>query len=421
MTEIEPPTPNPQSPISNLHPPRPTWLEIDTDALAGNVRALRAKVGPARQLFAVVKANAYGHGAEIVGPAVLAAGADRLAVATLGEAVALRQAGVIAPILLLGHTPGYLGQELLRWELTATLYDIETARQWSAAAGAAGKRISVHVKVDTGMHRLGLAPTAALSFLLSLAELPGLYAEGIYTHFSTADETDQSFVSRQLKAFTDLLETLSAIGQRPPLAHAANSAAILRLPDSHLDAVRAGIALYGLHPSPDVPLPDTFRPVLSWKARVAQAKMLERGETVSYGNTWRARKLSIVAILPVGYADGFPRAPRTWESVLIHGQPAPIVGRVCMDMAVVDVTAIYEAGEVVGAGDEVVLIGSQGAATLSAEEVARRTRTINYEVTSRLMARLPRIPVRRTNSPPYDCQETEWTVEQRKPNPSTPA
>ena len=166
MTEIEPPTPNPQSPISNLHPPRPTWLEIDTDALAGNVRALRAKVGPARQLFAVVKANAYGHGAEIVGPAVLAAGADRLAVATLGEAVALRQADVIAPILLLGHTPGYLGQELLRWELTATLYDIETARQWSAAAGAAGKRISVHVKVDTGMHRLGLAPTAALSFLL---------------------------------------------------------------------------------------------------------------------------------------------------------------------------------------------------------------------------------------------------------------
>jgi alanine racemase len=400
MTEIEPPTPNPQSPISNLHPPRPTWLEIDTDALAGNVRALRAKVGPARQLFAVVKANAYGHGAEIVGPAVLAAGADRLAVATLGEAVALRQAGVIAPILLLGHTPGYLGEELLRWELTATLYDIETARQWSAAAGAAGKRISVHVKVDTGMHRLGLAPTAALSFLLSLAELPGLYAEGIYTHFSTADETDQSFVSRQLKAFTDLLETLSAIGQRPPLAHAANSAAILRLPDSHLDAVRAGIALYGLHPSPDVPLPDTFRPVLSWKARIAQAKMLERGETVSYGNTWRARKLSIVAILPVGYADGFPRAPRTWESVLIHGQPAPIVGRVCMDMVVVDVTAIYEAGEVVGAGDEVVLIGNQGAATLSAEEVARRTRTINYEVTSRLMARLPRIPVRRTVSPP---------------------
>lgn len=393
MRNIDPPTPNPQSLTSNLPSPRPTWLEIDTDALAGNVRALRAIVGPDRQLFAVVKANAYGHGAEIIGPAALAAGADRLAVATLGEAVALRQAGVGAPILLLGYTPGYLGEELLRWELAATLYDIETARQWSAAAAGAGKQIAVHVKVDTGMHRLGLAPTDALSFLLLLAELPGLYVEGIYTHFSTADETEQSYARTQLKAFTDLLGTLSAIGQRPPIAHAANSAATLTLPDSHLDAVRSGIALYGLHPSPEVSLPDAFQPVLSWKARIAQTKILRPGEPVSYGNTWRAPRLSIVAILPVGYADGFPRAPRTWQSVLIHGQPAPIVGRVCMDMTVVDVTALCKAWEVVQAGDEVVLIGRQGAATIPAEEVARRTETINYEVTSRLMARLPRIAV----------------------------
>lgn len=388
-----------QSPIPNPAPPRPTWLEIDTDALAGNVRALRAIVGPDRQLFAVVKANAYGHGAEIVGPAALAAGADRLAVATLGEAVALRQTGVTAPILLLGYTPGYLGEELLRWELAATLYDIETARQWSAVATRAGRQIPVHVKVDTGMHRLGLAPTAALSFLLSLAELPGLFVEGIYTHFSTADEADQRYAQRQLMTFTDLLSALSLPGKRPPLAHAANSAAILSLPDSHLDAVRAGIALYGLHPSPEVLLPDAFRPVLSWKAQIAQVKLLSPGEPVSYGNTWRAPRLSTVVILPVGYADGFPRAPRTWESVLIHGQPAPIVGRVCMDMAVVDVTAICEAGEIVRAGDEVVLIGRQGAAAISVEEVARRTETINYEVTSRLMARLPRIPVTRTDNP----------------------
>lgn len=393
-----------QSPIPNPLPPRPTWLEIDLDALAGNVRALRAIVGPERQLFAVVKANAYGHGAEIVGPAALTAGADRLAVATLGEAIALRQAGVVAPILLLGYTPGYLGEELLRWELVATLCDSETARQWSAAAAAAGKQIVVHVKVDTGMHRLGLNPTGALAFLLSLTELPGLFVEGIYTHFSTADESDQQFARRQLKAFTDLLGTLSAIGQRPPLAHTANSAAILSLPDSHLDAVRAGIALYGLHPSPEVILPGTFRPVLRWKARIAQVKMLTRGETVSYGNTWRAPRLSIVAILPVGYADGFPRSPHTWQSVLIHGQPAPIVGRVCMDMTIVNVTAIYEIGEAVQAGDEVVLIGRQGDGDISVEEVARRTKTINYEVTSRLMARLPRLPVGRTTSPPYGSQ-----------------
>ena len=386
------PFPNPQNPIPN--PPRPTWLEIDLDALAGNVRALRAFVGPNRQLFAVVKANAYGHGAEIVGPAALAAGADRLAVATVGEAVALRQVGISAPILLLGYTPGYLGEELLRWDLAATLCDSETAYQWSALAAGVGKRIPVHVKVDTGMHRLGLASTDVPGFASQLAELPGLYVEGIYTHFSTADEADQHYAHRQLETFTDLLATLSLRRRRPPLAHAANSAAILSLPDSHLDGVRAGIALYGLHPSPEVPLPDAFRPLLRWKARVAQVKLLASGEPVSYGNTWIAPRPSAVAILPVGYADGFPRAPRTWQSVLVHGQPAPIVGRVCMDMTVVDVTAICEAGKVVKAGDEVVLIG----AALPVEEIARRLETINYEVTSRLMARLPRLPVTRTGN-----------------------
>jgi len=385
-----------RSPIPNPQPDRPTWLEIDLTALAGNVGALRGLVGPQRQLFAVVKANAYGHGAEIVGPAALAAGADRLAVATLGEAVTLRRAAVTAPILLLGYTPGHLGEDLLRWELTATLFDIETARQWSAAAVASGGRIGVHIKVDTGMHRLGLAPTDVLGFLSQLADLPGLHVQGIYTHFSTADEADQRYTRRQLKTFTDLLAVLSVVGLRPPLAHAANSAAILSLPESHLDGVRAGIALYGLHPSPEVPLPTAFRPVLSWKARIAQVKTLARGEPISYGNSWIAPRFSVVAILPVGYADGFPRAPRTWGSLLVHGQPVPIVGRVCMDMTVVDVTEIYAGGVAVRAGEEAVLIGKG----LSVEEVARRTETINYEVTSRLMARLPRIPVGRTGSLP---------------------
>ncbi|MBI3959832.1 MAG: alanine racemase [Chloroflexi bacterium] len=379
--------------MPNIQPDRPTWLEIDVAALAGNVRALRRIVGAERQLFAVVKANGYGHGAEIVGPTALAAGADRLAVATLGEAVALRRTGIDAPILLLGYTPGHLGAELLRWNLAATLFDAETARYWSAAAAASGRQIAVHVKVDTGMHRLGLAPADGAAFLSHLAGLPGLSIEGIYIHFSTADETDQSYARRQLATFTDLLADLSAAGLRPPLAHAANSAAILSLPESHLDGVRAGIALYGLHPSPDVSLPVAFRPVLSWKAQIAQVKHLAVGEPVSYGNRWIAPRPSIVAILPVGYADGFPRAPRTWGSVLIHGQPALIVGCVCMDMTVVDVTEICEAGVDVQAGDEAVLIGAQDGASLPVEEVARRLETINYEVTSRLMARLPRIAV----------------------------
>lgn len=371
---------------------RPTWLEIDESALAGNVRALRSVIGPERTLFAVVKANAYGHGAAIVAPAALKAGADRLAVATLGEAVALRQSGVNAPILLLGYTPGHLAEELLRRQLTATLFDAETAQVWSAVAKAAGTRIPVHVKVDTGMHRLGIPPEDAVDFLAFLSRLPGLECEGIYTHFSTADERDQSYARRQLARFTDLLDHLHAAGLRPRMAHAANSAAILSLPASRLDGVRAGIALYGLHPGPDVILPDSFQPVLSWKARIAQAKRLATGEPVSYGNAWIAPRPSTVAVLPVGYADGFPRSPVTWESVLIRGCVAPIVGRVCMDMTVVDVTGIAREGEV-AAGAEVVLIGRQGARTLSVEEVARRTQTINYEVTSRLMARLPRLAV----------------------------
>lgn len=385
----------------NTPPDRSTWLEIDLDALTGNIQALRRIVGPERQLFAVVKANGYGHGAAMIGPAALAAGADRLAVATLAEAVELRQSGVVAPILLLGHIPDHLGGKLLGWNLAATLFDGQTAQMWSATAAAAGQQIVVHVKVDTGMHRLGLAPEDGAAFLAHLAHLPGLRVEGIYTHFSTADERDQAYARHQLRLFQELLTALSAAGLRPPLAHAANSAAVLSLRESHLDGVRAGIAVYGLHPSPEVPLPAAFRPVLGWKARIAQIKELAAGAPVSYGNTWRAPNPARVAILPVGYADGFPRAPRTWSEVLLHGQPVPIVGRVCMDMTVVDVTGLAKAGVDVRAGDEVVLIGSQGNATLSAEEVARRLQTINYEVTSRLMARLPRVAVGRTDSPPY--------------------
>ncbi|MCL4831396.1 MAG: alanine racemase [Caldilineaceae bacterium] len=398
-------------PTDNLQPPtpypRPTWLEIDLAALTGNVQALRQMIGPERQLFAVVKANGYGHGATLIGPAALAAGADRLAVATLGEAVALRRVGVTAPILLLGYPPDYLGPELLAWNLDATLFDSQTAAAWSATGQAAGRQIRVHVKVDTGMHRLGLAPEDGGAFLSLLAGLPGLEVEGIYTHFSTADETDPRYALLQLSRFQGLLCALGAAGLRPPLAHAANSAAILSLPASHLDGARAGIALYGLHPSPQVELPPGFRPVLSWKARIAQVKRLAVGEPVSYGNRWQASRPSQVAIVPVGYADGFPRAPHTWQTLLIHGQSLPIVGRVCMDMTVVDVTALAEAGIDVQAGDEVVLIGSQGPATLSAEEAARRLETINYEVISRLMARLPRLPVGRTGSPlgsQADCQ-----------------
>ncbi len=370
---------------------RPTWLEIDLSVLTSNVRELRRRIGPRRLLYAVVKANAYGHGANLIAASAMRAGADRLAVAAVNEAVALRRAGLDAPILVLGYTPPELAQTLLEYALTATVYEARTALAFAEAAARQGQPLPVHLKVDTGMHRLGVDHADALELCARLNRDDHLRLEGIYTHFSTADEMDQRYSREQLRRFCLLLDRLVSAGCRPPIAHAANSAATLALPQAHLDAVRCGILLYGLSPSADLPAPPELRPVLSWKARIAQVRRLNAGEPVSYGNTWRAPDTRIVAVVPVGYADGFPRSPQNWQRVLIGGREASIVGRVCMDQTVVDVTEIVASGVSVEQHDEVVLIGSQQGANLSAEMVAARLGTINYEVTSRLMARLPRI------------------------------
>lgn len=370
---------------------RPTWLEIDLSALTNNVRILRRHIGPDRLLYAVVKANAYGHGAEIIAPAALRAGANRFAVAAVNEAVLLRQAGLDAPILVLGYTPPDDAETLIEHSLTATVYDLRTALAFAEVAARQNEKMTVHLKVDTGMHRLGVDYAEALDLCAQVDRSDDLLFEGIYTHFSTASQVDQSYAREQLRRFTTLLDSLARAGCRPAIAHAANSAATLALPDAHLDAVRCGILLYGLSPGSECPTPREMRPVLSWKARLAQVRRLNAGEPVSYGNTWRAPNDCTVAVVPVGYADGFPRSPRTWQRVLIGGREAPIVGRVCMDQTVVDVTKIVESGVNVQQDDEVVLIGLQQGQALSAEEVATRLDTIHYEVTSRLMARLPRV------------------------------
>ncbi len=372
---------------------RPTWLEIDLGALAGNIAALRRRIGPRRLLYAVVKANAYGHGAELIAPAALEAGADRLAVAAVNEAICLRKVGVRAPILLLGYTPPELAETLLEYDLAVSVYETRAALDFAAAAARFGKPVTAHLKVDTGMHRLGIDPAAAPALCRLLREDAGLRLEGIYTHFSTADEADKGYSRKQLGRFTRLLEQLTRAGCRPPIAHAANSAATIDLPEAHLDAVRCGILLYGLSPSDEAPAPPEMRPVLSWKARIAQVRSLRAGEPVSYGNAWRAPGPRTVAVVPVGYADGFPRRPRTWKSVLIGGRQAPVVGRICMDHAFADVTELTASGIPVARDDEVVLIGEQQGGTISAEEAAARLDTNNYEVASRLMARLPRVAI----------------------------
>lgn len=372
-----------------LDPERPTWIEIAHGALVNNVAQVRKLLAPGCLLTGVVKANAYGHGAVLTAQVLLAAGVDRLAVATLGEALELRAGGITVPILVLGYTPGRLALDAVKQEITLAVVDLPTAAQIAATAEGMGKRARVHLKVNTGMNRLGVASSEALALLSTLAMLEGLEVEGMFTHFATSD-SDRDYAEVQFRAFSTLLDELVAAGLRPPLAHAANSAAVLTMPHTHLDMVRCGITLYGLDPDvDDTPLPPGFMPALSWKAQVAQVRQLQAGDPVSYGREFVATQPMTVATVPVGYADGFPRRPYNWGSVLIHGQAAPILGRVCMDQCVVDVTAIA-AQQLVQQGDEVVIIGRQGAAEISAAEAGRRIGTINYDVVSRILARVPR-------------------------------
>jgi alanine racemase len=344
----------------------------------------------------VVKANAYGHDAVATSQVVVAAGVDRLAVATLGEALELRASGLDIPILVLGYTPGELAQAAVAAGITLAVFDLATATAMGTAAQLLGRVGRVHLKVNTGMNRLGVAPAEVPGLLIALQQLAGLEVEGIFTHFATAD-TDRAFAEEQFRHFAALLDELRAMGLRPPLAHAANSAATLTMSHTHLEMVRCGIALYGLDPDvDDTPLPPGFLPALSWKAQVAQVRALQPGDAVSYGREFVADRPMVVATVPVGYADGFPRRPHNWGSLLIHGQAASLLGRVCMDQCVVDVThirATQEGNRPVQQGDEVVIIGRQGAAEISAAEAGRRIGTINYDVVSRILARVPRYMV----------------------------
>lgn len=368
-------------------PGRPTWVEVDLDAIAGNMRRLREIVRAEAEILAVLKADAYGHGASKVARVALNNGASWLGVACLGEALTLREQGIAAPILILGFTPAWQARQVVQQGIIATVFSVSVAEALSRAAQDLGRTARVHIKVDTGMGRLGLLPEEVLPFMREISSLPGLEIEGIFSHFAAADEEDLAYTYWQMERFEGVLRALEQEGLRPRLAHIANSAAALRLPEAHYDMVRIGIALYGLSPSAHVPLPAGLRPALSFKCQVAQVKSLPAGSFVGYGCTFRTSRPSCIAVIPVGYADGFRRAPRTWGEVLVHGQRAPLVGRVSMDQATIDVTDIPNVRQ----GDEVVLIGEQGGERITVEEVAERLGTIHYEVISEILARVPRI------------------------------
>ena len=368
---------------------RPVWAEIDLKALENNVRELRRVIAPDAQMMAIVKANGYGHGVESVSRVALQSGASWIGVALLQEAILLREKGINAPILILGYTPIEDMKDVISNDISQTVFTWEDALATATVAKQLGKKALVHVKIDTGMERLGFKPNAeTVDLIFRLAHLPGLDVEGIYTHFATADEADKTFAEEQFARFQQLLKQLAARHVYIRWRHCANSAAILDLPYTHLDMVRPGITIYGLYPSTDV-RHDLVRltPVMTLKANVAFVKEAPERCSISYGRTFYTIERTNIATVPLGYGDGYSRLLSNRGEVLVRGVRAPVVGRVCMDQLMIDVGHIPGVRQ----GDEVVLLGSQGEETITVDELAEQMGTINYEVLCLISERVPRV------------------------------
>jgi alanine racemase len=374
-----------QSASSDPWQGRPLWAEIDLDALADNVRLLKSQANGAA-LMAVVKANAYGHGAVAVARAALAAGADRLGVICVDEGEQLRRAGITAPILVMGHAPLEEAQRLVDLSLTPSVVSDQAALALARLASERGIEMPVHLKVDTGLNRYGLPPSEAADLGRWLRDLAGLQVEGLFTHFASADEVDKSYTIEQYRLFLSVAEQLNWV----PIRHVSNTAALLDIPDMSLEMVRPGLGIYGCYPSIHVKRNLPLRPVLSLKGRLVRLTPIAPGEPVSYGRTWRASRPSLIGLVMCGYADGLPRVLSNRGSVLVRGRRAPIVGRVCMDMCMVDVSDVPD----VAVGDEVVIIGRQGEQEISADELAELCDTASYEILCGISARVPRLYLR---------------------------
>ncbi|MDD3959238.1 MAG: alanine racemase [Oscillospiraceae bacterium] len=377
-----------------LNFPSRSWAEIDMDALAHNMREIRRITAPECEIAAVVKADAYGHGAIQVAEVLLSNGASRLAVSMVDEAIELRRSGITVPILVLGHTDARRITEVIGAELEQTVFSVEFARALSEQASAANRTIKIHIKIDTGMNRVGFLPSEpSFGEILEISRMPGIFIEGIFSHLAVADTDDDYFTGEQFRIFTEVLETLEKRGVKAHVRHICNSAGILRFPEMHLDMVRAGLIMYGMIP-PGCPSPFTkvdLRPAMSLKSAVVLVKKLEPGETVSYGRRFTTERESVIATIPIGYADGYARKLSNRSSALVHGHRVPVVGIVCMDMCMLDVT---DSGEPVLIGDEAVLFGKQRINGkdfyLSVDEIADLSDTINYEITCLVGKRVPR-------------------------------
>lgn len=355
----------------------PTWTEVNLDAIAKNVRNIKELIGEKKELMAVVKGNAYGHDILEVSSVVLKNGASRLAVARLEEGIFLRKAGVVAPILILGLTLKQQAELLVYYNITPAVCEYEMIEKLSESAIKVGKVVKVHLKVDTGMGRIGILSHDILRFIKKIRALKKVKIEGIFTHFSVADEKNKTYTEEQFKKFMQVLTLLEKEEKRIPIKHVGNSATLLDLPHMWLDLVRPGISIYGLYPSKEVQKTIKLIPAHSFRTRIVFLKELSAGEYVSYGRTYTTiKKRTKVASLPVGYADGYNRLLSNQGEVLVRGRRFPIIGRICMDQCMVDVSSLFE----VKIGDEVVLWGRQGQEEITVEEISEKIGTINYEI-----------------------------------------
>ncbi len=379
--------------------PYDVWAEIDLKAISDNIKGLRGLLTEKTRLMAVVKADAYGHGAVEVAAAAVEAGASVLGVARLGEAAELRHAGIDVPVLIFGYTSPAAAPKLVEYDLIQSVCSYAAAAALSARAEAMGRRIKVHINIDTGMGRLGFVAGPNVSSpvggfgdpveeIKAICRLKGLAAEGIYTHFATADDADKTVARQQFERFSNMLSRLAEAGIELPLRHAANSAAIIDMPETHLDMVRAGISIYGHYPSPRVACHRVgLTPAMTVKSRIVFLKKVGPGFKVSYGWTAETEKATTIATVAVGYADGFSRLLSAAGRMTLGGRTVPVIGRICMDNTMVDVGRIPD----VRVGDAATLFGNPDEGAIAAEELADALGTIHYEVLTMVSGRAQRI------------------------------
>ena len=372
---------------------RPTWLEINLNNIAHNCKIAKSYAKEDVILGAVVKANAYGHGAVEVGRACIEAGAGYLIVATVGEALELREAGIDVPVLILGWTPEESFDQVIMHNICVALYDADEAAKLNARALELGKKAIGHLKVDTGMSRLGMqADESGLHTAAAILQMEGIEVEGMFSHFSKADEADKTFANLQIERFNWFTKELeNRTGSQIGLRHMGASAGVMDMPNGHYNMIRPGIMLYGYQPSDEMHHVADLKPALTWKARLGRVVELPAGRLIGYNGTYELKRNTRVATVPVGYADGYNRLLSNCGYVLCQGKKLPIIGKVCMDYFMVDATELPD----LKTGDEVILLGQDGDVSIMVPEMAKMLKTIEHEITCDISLRVPRIYVRK--------------------------